>query len=286
MPFPLAHPAAVLPLRHFGARRLSFAALVTGSIVPDIAYFADDYSRFGKVLRMVTGPFATEIPYINSKWTWSEFSHSVPGSLLFCLPIGLLIQSAFYPLRTALVATFPNPHRSALAPLCITRKRSFGVIVVSLIIGIWIHLFWDLFTHDNGPSISIWEQIQNAIGLSTAGQTALQRILWIISSMGGVAALVGAYVYFLKQNKLPLWVINSDETSRYLLWSGVLGVPALIALPLTHAFGYGIGEVGLFAFFHAFAETYLVIVSCCVLLLGLISKLTRWRLNAAPRTDV
>jgi hypothetical protein len=38
MPYPLAHPAAVLPLRRLCPRRLSFPALVVGSLCPDVGY--------------------------------------------------------------------------------------------------------------------------------------------------------------------------------------------------------------------------------------------------------
>jgi hypothetical protein len=61
MPFPLAHPAAVLPLRRVQA--LCFPALVLGSLTPDFGYLFADLSRL---------------------------SHHLLGSLLFCLPAGLL----------------------------------------------------------------------------------------------------------------------------------------------------------------------------------------------------
>ena len=66
MPFPLAHPAAVLPLRRFCPGRLSFLALVIGSVVPDVAY--------------CFGPLDVDV-----------FAHTLPGSLVFCLPMGWLL---------------------------------------------------------------------------------------------------------------------------------------------------------------------------------------------------
>jgi hypothetical protein len=38
MPFPLAHPAAVLPLRRYCPKYLSFPVLIVGSLVPDVGY--------------------------------------------------------------------------------------------------------------------------------------------------------------------------------------------------------------------------------------------------------
>src|SRR6266404_5342332 len=62
MAFPLAHPAAVLPLRRYCPRGFNFAALVVGSLSPDAGYL------FGQ--RNV-----------------DEFSHRVVGSFGFCLPV-------------------------------------------------------------------------------------------------------------------------------------------------------------------------------------------------------
>lgn len=283
MPFPLAHPAAVLPLRRLCSRYLSFAALVTGSIVPDIAYFADDYSKFSQVLRFVFGDSADRIPLVDPSWEWSEFSHSIAGSLAFCLPIGFAVQAAFYPLRAALVATFPAPHRIALAPLCAAPRKPVVVIIASLLIGIWIHLFWDLFTHDTDRAAKTWEIVRNLFSLSTDAQASIQRMVWICSSVGGVAALVVAYFIFLKRSKAPLWVFASNDAWRFLVWASVVLIPAMIALPVIKASVYGEPGTDFIAFFHAFAELYLVILSGCVLLLGVVSKLRHFGLNSMER---
>ena len=43
MPWTLSHPAAVLPLRRFSPRPLDFAALVVGSMTPDLGYYIDRF---------------------------------------------------------------------------------------------------------------------------------------------------------------------------------------------------------------------------------------------------
>jgi len=45
MPLPLAHPAAVLPLRRFCPQYFDCPALVLGSILPDFAYAIDDLNK-------------------------------------------------------------------------------------------------------------------------------------------------------------------------------------------------------------------------------------------------
>ena len=66
MPFPLAHPAAVLPLGRHYPRYLSFPALIIGSLSPDVGYCSGHF-RLG------------------------EFSHRLlPGSSGFCTRAALL----------------------------------------------------------------------------------------------------------------------------------------------------------------------------------------------------
>lgn len=68
MPFPVAHPAAVSPLRRYCPRYLCFPALVAGSLAPDVGYV------FG---------------HRHVDW----FSHRFwAGSFGFCLPAGLLLD--------------------------------------------------------------------------------------------------------------------------------------------------------------------------------------------------
>jgi hypothetical protein len=126
MPFPLAHPAAVLPLRRFCPRHLNFPALIIGSLCPDVGYFS--------------GPLRLD-----------HFSHRfLAGSFGFCLPVGLLILLVFYLVRSPVVKILPAGYRLVLLPLCQGPIGSAFSIVVSLIIGAWTHLFLDAITHRNG----------------------------------------------------------------------------------------------------------------------------------------
>src|SRR6266478_4359327 len=115
MPFPLAHPAAVLPLRRYCPRFFSFPALVLGSITPDLGYF------FGKS-------------------SVDEFSHRLLGSVVFCLPIGLILLGLFYMLRSAVVGILPVRYQRVFQPLCQRPPGSLFVNVLSLLLGAWTHL--------------------------------------------------------------------------------------------------------------------------------------------------
>jgi hypothetical protein len=111
MPFPLAQPAAVLPLRRFCPRYLSFPALIIGSLSPDLGYFS--------------GPFRLD-----------GFSHRfLAGSFGFCLPVGLFVLLMFFLVRSRVVGILPSLCRQALSPLCQRPIGSPFAIVVSLLLG-------------------------------------------------------------------------------------------------------------------------------------------------------
>jgi len=122
MPYPFAHPAAVLPLpRLMGCFGVP-SALAIGSMVPDFWYFAPFVER-GE-------------------------SHSVAGLAWFCLPIGLLLYALFHLfLKQPLIAllsprlgNFTSPRLPA-AP--------WSAVVVSLLVGAVTHLAWDALTHSH-----------------------------------------------------------------------------------------------------------------------------------------
>src|SRR5580704_9645611 len=125
MPFTLAHPAAVLPFRRFCPRFFNFPALVMGSLSPDVGYC------FGSL-------------------DVEEFSHSLAGSIEFCLPVGVVMVGLFYGLRHPIIEALPERHRNFFLPVCRRSISSSFVVIVSLLIGIWIHLLLDSFTHKRG----------------------------------------------------------------------------------------------------------------------------------------
>src|SRR5712672_4557856 len=114
MPFPLAHPAAVLPLRRYCAKWLNFPALVIGALVPDAAYL-----------------FRNE--------NISALSHQILGSIAFGLPVGFLVLAALYTLRVPAVEMLPNPRRRLFLSLCDRPIGPLWLAAASLIIGIWTH---------------------------------------------------------------------------------------------------------------------------------------------------
>lgn len=168
MPFPLAHPAAVLPLRRFCGRWLNFPALVIGSMVPDAAYVLhNDYV--------------------------SGFSHELLGSIGFGLPVGFLMLAVFYTLRVPVVEMLPDPTRRLFIRRCDRPIGPLWVVAVSLVIGSWTHVFWDSFTHSDGWVVAHVPILLTPV-LTFAGRTArVCHVLWYISTFAGVGWILITY---------------------------------------------------------------------------------------------
>lgn len=133
MPLTIAHPVAVLPFRRTG---LPLAALIAGSMAPDLEHFL----------------------YLAPR---SDFSHTLPGLFLFCLPVGFLLLSLFY--RLWLPAVLPYLSFPSGRPF--DPPGHFAGMGFGLLIGALTHIGWDAFTHEYGfavlrlPALSatVWE---------------------------------------------------------------------------------------------------------------------------------
>jgi hypothetical protein len=164
MPFPLAHPAAVLPLRRYCPRWLNFPALVVGSLSPDAGYL------FGEL-------------------QGGRLSHQFLGSIGFCLPVGLVLVTLLYWLRGPLVRLLPTPYQRVLVPICERPAGPLWAIVVSLVIGAWTHVLWDSFTHKDAWFVQHSVVLQSVV-FHVAGRTArVCHLLWYGCSFAGVVWL-------------------------------------------------------------------------------------------------
>ena len=165
MPFPLAHPAAVLPFRRW-FKWLSFPALVIGSLAPDAGYL---------------------VPQLRG------LPHSFLGTILFGLPVGGLILAAFYALRRPVVVRMPSRLRRSVLRACQRPLGPLWIVVLSLLIGIWTHLLWDSLTHPDGWLVKHIPILLTPV-LQVDGRTArVCNLLWYASSIVGAGWLFFAF---------------------------------------------------------------------------------------------
>lgn len=215
MPFPLAHPAAVLPFRRFCPKLLSFPALVVGSLSPDFAYF------FRKIEA-------------------DEFSHSFLGSFGFCLPTGLLVFGLLYGLHRLAAARLPVPYQQALPSLSVWSTSSAPAVVLSLLIGIWTHLLLDAATHKDGWIVMHLPVLQSTITTVQGRRVRLCHLFWYGGSFVGMMCVFLAFQTW--QESRGLAVIARSWRRRAL----EAALAALLLVPIELAHHLVTGRFGLF----------------------------------------
>ncbi len=130
MPFTLAHPAAVIPLRRVLGRYAVLSALVTGSVTPDLW-------------------FLLPLPVSRND------SHGIAGLFWFCVPVGVAAYVVFHRfLKHPVVSLLPPVMAARLVPLLEREpglpRTSWKAVVLSVLVGAATHSVWDAFTHWEG----------------------------------------------------------------------------------------------------------------------------------------
>ncbi len=178
MPFTFSHPAIVLPLRRIFRNRVSFLALVIGSIAPDFEYFIR--------LRV-----------------HSDCSHTPLGLLLFNIPLGILLLLTYlFIVQKPTLNAAPNfiRRRIPVTPTNWTDLiRSSPLLILSVAIGAFSHLLWDAFTHEQAFFVEkiAWLRTEHVLfGHSIAGYSIAQHSSTVL---GGL--LIG--IYFFQQSEIP-----------------------------------------------------------------------------------
>ena len=243
MPFPLAHPAAVLPFRRF--RHLNFSALSIGAITPDLSYcFERDDLR--------------------------AFAHTIRGCFGFALPVGWLAVLIFQAVRDPVVKLLPAPHRQALLRSFRKPDPAWFAVPLSVIIGAATHVFWDALTHTNGWFVERSSFLQMELFTMDGRQFRMCRLLWHISTWAGLFFLWRAYLQTLKKWTGSAQVFVPQERRRYALWAGILSLPMLGVLPFLvwQIARKGPSLVEMLRSLRISAAVYLVAVSVLLIAIG------------------
>ncbi|ADB32052.1 hypothetical protein Kfla_2987 [Kribbella flavida DSM 17836] len=191
MPFPLAHPAAVLP---FVRRPFVASALVAGALAPDLLYLDPLYDL---ATRQIHGSFTLTL------------THQFTSALWLNPLLALLALVVFHwVLKRPLVALAPPSLAGRLKPS--GRRPTANYLLwaaISLVIGGFTHVLWDSFTHYDGYFVRQW-------GFLTANLTPtwdVNRVLQYLSSIGGILLIV-LWLYRWWQRTTP----EPVDPERYL----------------------------------------------------------------------
>lgn len=190
MPFTLAHPAIILPLKFLPKKWISLTALIVGSVMPDLESFIK--------LR----------PEKN-------FSHTWMGFLYLGIPAGLLLSFFFHNvIRDPLIHNLPSFLQKRFLKFkgfnwTERFKKNWVVVTVCLIIGGASHFFWDSFSDPNGWFMSVFPQLKGNI---TRSDGSLQEIPYLIQYIN---TILGVLIIFYFVVRMPT---NQPVTrSRYLI---------------------------------------------------------------------
>lgn len=187
MPYPFAHPAAVLPFGRFGVP----SALAIGSVSPDLWYLVPLFDR-------------------------SE-THSLAGLVWFCLPASFALYILFHLVLKEPLIGLISARLSTFACRGLP-ARSWGAVALSLLVGIVTHIVWDALTHSNTPGRGVnWVQHANTL----AGTAILAGWIWrklrLIPALPprlSVLARLGAFAAFAVAGFL--WALVSADISPVL----------------------------------------------------------------------
>ncbi len=169
MPYTLAHVPYVLPLLQIKSIRLSATGLVLGTMLPDIEYYL----------------------WLTMYGSWGH----TPIGIVYAIPLGVIIAMLFHLLVKPALLTVYHPildedlKEMAKIWSIIYLKSNSYTLVLSIILGILIHLGFDLFCHEPGYIFGIeldWLVIDVfsrplyywlQLGLSLIGVTVLMHLL-------------------------------------------------------------------------------------------------------------
>lgn len=209
MPFTPTHMVAVLPIAAVARRWLPLSALAIGSMVPDWPLFAAFGPRYAE-------------------------THSIPGLVTACLPLGLACYLCFQILlKRPLVALLPRGVRlriGGLARPCLGRSATSWLgACAAIVVGAFTHMAWDTFTHPHR-----WGT-QTFPGLNLTAFTVLGRAVPAYKALQYGSSLVGLPALALLA---IVWLRRAEPTNdpaSLPTWLRAGGLIGLIAAPLAVA---------------------------------------------------
>jgi len=212
MPFTFfAHQAAVLPLKLARPRWFCGTALAIGSMAPDLEYFI----------------WLRTVRYI---------SHSLPGQVLFCLPVTLLLV-------WLVMRVIARPLALHLPDGGVFHLRDYRVLALrpdtpgfwpraaaSALVGSLSHIAWDSFTHLHGWPVQAWAPLRTPLFIFETEVVYGWRVLQHGSTLFGGLIALWLLARIGRDRLLLRWSgTDADETvpvpspqSRRRLWTSVL----------------------------------------------------------------
>jgi len=237
MPFTFSHPAIILPLKYLPRKWFSLTGLIVGSLTPDFEYF----------IRMKVQ---------------SNYGHTVYGILWFDLPLAIFLSFIFHNIiRDDLFKNVPKNIQSRILVYVEFNwnnyfKRNWVVIIVSTLIGIISHLFWDGFTHDHGYFVNNISVLRNSVFLFDKEIPVLKIAQHLSTLIGGIVIMVT--ISKLPKNNTTVYPSNKTYWPLLIIFATAITLIRLLTIVNHRAYGHIIVSV-ISAFLISFTLTSFVI---------------------------
>jgi hypothetical protein len=201
MPLTPAHAAAAWPITRV-APALPVATFVIGTLSPDFEYF----------LRLAPR---------------TEFSHTLRGLALFCLPVSLLAWALYaLLLRPALLDLLVPGIKARPARRPVGRNvRPLAWGVAAALAGAATHLAWDSFTHQGGSAVRLIPALATDVAPALIPGLRWYKVLQHGSTVVGIL-LVAVWIARTWRRRPPEWRESAPGHARRALRAGM----ALLAL--------------------------------------------------------
>jgi hypothetical protein len=192
---------------------------------------------------LVVGSISPDAGYAMSRFGLDVFSHQFLGSVVFCLPVGLVLVVLFNALRSRLgtVPSFRVPPGLLAGELW--RLGSLWSVVGSILLGAWTHVFWDAFTNQHGWFVLRFDLLR--VGVASVGYRTVRfcHLLWYASSFLGIFWLCRAY----EKSRLASLAASSAGGQGRLWLTAILVASLVLPMGLLHHLLGGLAGMALVA---------------------------------------
>ena len=227
MPLTFCHPAIVLPLKKLKPNWFSMTRLIIGSMSPDLEYFS----------RM-------EILATHSHLFWGVLYFDLPIALIYCFVFHLFV-------RNILINHLPDFFKERFTQFLNFDwinyfKKNWLIVIVSIIIGAYSHLFWDAFTHEWGYFAKLIPTLQE-VWFTKPIEVKGYKFLQHFSTFLG-AIFIAFWIY--KMPKEPILKTKFDYIFwlKIILFTTIISTLRFVFFPIEIALGNIIVVVGMSGF--------------------------------------
>ncbi len=136
--------------------------------------------------------------------------HTLPGIFILTLPIALVVLWIFHRfVKKPVAKLLPPKIQSRLSEHLGTFRffgpGRFGLIVVSILVGVATHVLWDSFTHADSWLYRLWPVLQERVSVPVLGTLPVYKVLQHSSTVAGLFALfVWLLLWYRQSNPAPV----------------------------------------------------------------------------------